>query len=208
MSSQGMTHANALHSARHGRRQAGASLIESLIAIVVMALGLLAVLGTQLHTLGNTQNSVRRTQAIRLIDDLSERMKSMPDAISLASAFTMGWSRAVATTGVPDCSTTACIPSQLAQFEMNRWLASVKDSLPLGQANVFAVEGEPRQLGVMLAWRANDKDTPEAAALLAPLSTGAAQVSCPEQRICHLQYISLNQRCLSVDADRAYCSGP
>ena len=189
-------------------RQAGVSLMETLIAIVVMAVGLLALLGTQLHTLGNTQNSVRRTQAIRLIDDLSERMKSMPDAISLASAFTMGWSSTVATTGVPDCSTVACIPSQLAQFETNRWLASVKDSLPLGQANVFVVAGEPRQLGVMLAWRANERDNADAAALLAPLSTGAAQVSCPAQRICHLQYISLSQRCLAVDVDHAYCSGP
>ena len=205
---QGMTLAHTFHTASYRPTQTGVSLVETLIAIVVMAVGLLALLGTQLHTLGNTQNSVRRTQAIRLIDDLSERMKSMPDATGLASAFTMGWSRAVATTGVPDCSTSACIPSQLAQFEMNRWLASVKDSLPLGQANVFVVAGEPRQLGVMLAWRANEKDTADAAALLAPLSTGAAQVSCPAQRICHLQYISLSQRCLAVDVDHAYCSGP
>lgn len=182
--------------------------MEALIAIVVLGLGVMGLLGAQLHTLVNSQNSVRRTQAIRLIDDLSERMKAMPDAVGSASLFTMDWSRKVAATGVPDCTTLACTSSQLSEFETNRWLSSVRDSLPMGQANVFVVTGEPRQLGVMLAWRINEQNTGDAAAVLAPASTGAASVSCPSGRICHLQYISLSQRCQPIDTDHAYCSGP
>lgn len=53
------------------RRQRGISLIESLVAIVVMALGILGILGVQMRTLTDTSTTVRRAQAIRLIEDLS-----------------------------------------------------------------------------------------------------------------------------------------
>ena len=64
------------------RRQRGISLIESLIALVVAALGILGVVGVQMRTLTDTSTTVRRAQAIRLIEDLSERMKVNPNAIS------------------------------------------------------------------------------------------------------------------------------
>lgn len=190
------------------RYQNGVSLMESLIAVVVLAAALLGMLGMQMRTLTNTQDSVRRTQAIRLIDDLSERMKAQPDAIGQASQITMNWDAAVQTTGLDDCATTPCTAKKLIRYEANRWLSSVKENLPLGQARVFSVTGDPRQLGVMLAWRVNDKDAADSAALLAPPSTGEAAVHCPEKRICHLQYISLTRRCLPIDADTAYCVGP
>jgi type IV pilus assembly protein PilV len=60
------------------RRQRGISLIESLIAIVVTALGILGILGVQMRTLSDTSTTVRRAQAIRLIEDLGERMRVNP----------------------------------------------------------------------------------------------------------------------------------
>ena len=194
-----------MHVKRFARQQ-GFTLIEALIGIVVLGLGVLALLVAQLHTLGNTQNSIRRTQAVRLIDDLSERLKAMPDAVAAAPLFATNWNAASSTTGVVDCSVVDCTSAQLAQFEKLRWLRSVQHSLPLGQANVFVVADMPQQLGVMLAWRANEKDG-DAAELIVPPSTGDAAVSCPAGRICHLQYISLAQRCQSIGADQALCGG-
>lgn len=186
--------------------QAGVSLMEALIAILLLTLGLLAILGMQVHALANVQDSVRRTQAIRLVEDLSERLKALPDAIGQASNVALDWESA--TTTVSDCAAMQCTPSQLAKFHANRWLASVKESLPLGDANVFVVASDPRQLGVMLAWRAHEKDGVDAMSVLAPPSTGVAAVSCPAKRICHLQFVSLTQRCLPIDADNAYCTAP
>ena len=60
--------------------QRGITLIESLVAIVVMALGILGILGIQMRTLSDTQNGVRRAQAIRLIENLSERKKVNPNS--------------------------------------------------------------------------------------------------------------------------------
>ncbi|RYH24567.1 MAG: type IV pilus modification protein PilV, partial [Alcaligenaceae bacterium] len=59
----------------------GISLIESLVAIVIAAVGILGVLGVQMRTLSDTQTTVRRAQAIRLIEDLSERLKVHPNAL-------------------------------------------------------------------------------------------------------------------------------
>lgn len=187
--------------------QRGVSLMEALAAVAVLALGLLSMLGMQLHTLTHAQDSLRRTQAIRLIDDLSERLKLQPDAIRQKTAYLLRWDSALAKVA-DDCAAKACTPAQFASYEINRWLATVKTTLPLGQAAVFEVAGDPRQLGVMLAWRANEQALPDAAKLpLAPPSTGTAAVSCPAQRICHLQYISLTQRCLSQASGAVYCGG-
>ena len=51
----------------HKKRQHGISLIESLIALIVTALGILGVVGVQMRTLTDTSSTVRRAQAIRLI---------------------------------------------------------------------------------------------------------------------------------------------
>ena len=46
------------------QRQRGITLIESLVAIVIMALGILGILGVQMRTLADTQTGVRRAQAV------------------------------------------------------------------------------------------------------------------------------------------------
>ena len=51
-------------SSHHAQR--GITLIESLVAILVTALGILGILGVQMRTLTDTQTSVRRAQAMGL----------------------------------------------------------------------------------------------------------------------------------------------
>ena len=43
----------------------GFALLEALVALLVVALGLLGILGLQMRTLADTQNGVRQAQAIR-----------------------------------------------------------------------------------------------------------------------------------------------
>ena len=74
------------------RRQGGITLVESLVAIVVAALGILGILGTQMRTLTDTQTTLRRAQAIRLIEDLSERMRVNPNALASLDAYVSDFS--------------------------------------------------------------------------------------------------------------------
>ena len=192
------------------RRQRGLTLLESLVAIVVAALGILGIVGMQMRTLADTQTSVRRAQAIRLIEDLHERLKVNPSTLVALTSYTSDWAHepAVAT----DCRATHCDPAELAAFDLADWKAAVKRSLPLGQATIFLAPGDVdvnrRLLGVMISWRENEVHDASAAYLDnidatlvrsadGTLSLGAAgAATCPADRTCHLQYISAASRCL------------
>lgn len=190
---------------QHKDSQRGVSLIESLVAIVVMSLGILGILGVQMRTLADTQTSVRRAQAIRLIEDLSERMKVNPSALGSMASYTTAWNNTP--TSPADCKTTACNSGQLAVYDLVQWKQSVKNTLPSADANVFVVADETdaanrRQLGVMISWRENEREsTADYTNPLATATTGGANVSCPAGSTCHLQYVQLNARCAPYTLD-------
>lgn len=187
------------------RRQNGITLLESMVAIVVMALGILGILGVQLRTLADTQTGVRRAQAIRLIEDLSERIKVNPNGLASLNSYVTAWGAVGGT--IPSC-TAGCTSTDLAVHDIDFWKKNVATTMPSGDANIFLVADETvaanrRQLGVMISWRANERtregettaDTNAYKAVFATANTGTAGVSCPAGRICHLQYIQLNSRC-------------
>lgn len=198
--------------------QKGVTLVESLVAIVVMALGILGILGVQMRTLNDTQTGVRRAQAIRLISDLSERIKAHPDARGIASSYVINWD---STLSAPTTScnigsgfpATSCSGADIATHDLYQWIAGVRAALPLGDARVFISSSDINQLGIMIAWRENERaregdssaDTSAFKAIFTPTATGASAVTCPTGKICHLQYISLNQRCLPYGAGLYYC---
>lgn len=188
------------------RQAAGITLLESLIAIAVLTAGLLAILVTHTRTLMHAQESVRRQHATRLMEDLAERLRILPDARSTAAWFlTHGWTESDLRPSPPDCRTTACTAAGLAQHGREQWLKNVSASLPLGQANIFSTPS-PYQLGVMLAWRTtaplgSDTVSPP------PVVADSSAIHCPAQRTCHLQYIHLGQRCISLEGDNLHCPG-
>ncbi|MGP1629262.1 MAG: type IV pilus modification protein PilV [Giesbergeria sp.] len=205
----------------HKNRQQGFALIESLIAIVVVALGIFGILGVQMRTLSDTSTTVHRAQAIRLIEDLSERLKVNPNATVDLDAYVTAFS---AEPPVVDCPSDICDHAQLAAYDLASWKKSVRDTLK-GQASIFVPPAESgiaatqrRQLGVMIAWRENERDTTtnfkdnidatKVRANNGSLSDGAA-IACPAQSICHLQYIPVAGRCLP-DANfpgKFFCAG-
>lgn len=194
-------------------RQRGITLIESLVAIVIAALGILGILGVQMRTLTDTQTTVRRAQAIRLIEDLGERMKVNPNALAEINSYVSPFN---ATPAVGDCQTKTCTRTELAAHDLAAWKQTVASTLPLGRASIFlsAAEsalpaGQARQLGVMIGWRENERDIANTAdrkiyrdAFNAGVSRKAdGTVSdkdpaiCPADLTCHLQYISVPARC-------------
>ncbi len=201
-----------LTSPHFSRSQRGITLIESLVAIVVTALGILGIVGVQMRTLTDTQTSVRRAQAIRLIEDLSERMKANPAAAGNLNSYLTAFGSTPPS--APNCESPAtCAPAQLATRDLRLWKDRVTAQLPLADASVFTVGDETdannrRQLGVMISWRENERahqgDVLGAANNykdpLSPAGTGAAGPTCPADKTCHLQYIHIYNRC-SANAD-------
>ncbi len=209
-------------------RQRGFTLIESIVALVVAALGILGVVGIQMRTLTDTQTSVRRAQAVRLIEDLGERLTTNPNALEALGSYASGF--ASNPPPVPGaCESAACDRAALATRDIAVWKESVREALPLGQANLFIAPGESgaadnrRLLGVMVAWRENERDTSGAykddidatkvRAKDGSLSDGTnAANACPPDFTCHLQYIPVIARCAPYFPGGAiklfYCPGP
>lgn len=200
-----------------GARQQGITLIESLVAIVVMALGVLGILGVQMRTLADTQTGVRRAQAVRLIEDLSERIRVNPSGVSLLASYATDTAAPSAPPTAQDvaallalqntCSTSTCTGTQLVARDRALWLATVQQSLPLGHARVFIVDSENvaadrRQLGVMISWRENERASDDSSytAALQPPDSAAGGVGCPSGRSCHVQYIQPGARCMPYGA--------
>lgn len=216
------------HNAQGARqRQRGISLLESMIALVVSVLGIMGILGMQMRTLADSQTATRRAQAVRLIEDLSERMRVHPNARDGLMRY-----MPAGTTIVSDFDDTPdredCIdnhPScELFADELATWKGSVENILRLGDASVFLAPWEdataPTQIGIMVRWRENERtndqgerDEDYMSALDAVTASGGANVACndPNDTIrytCHLQYITVAARCVrNKDDSKIYCPG-
>lgn len=197
--------------------QAGITLIESLIAVVIAALGILGVLGMQMRTLADTQTGVRRAQAIRLIEDLSERTRANPNSLAVLAKYSIPWGSSAS--NAKDCTTSECEPAEMSAYDMQQWVASVRQTLPGSTYQLAIVSGEhhfdnvdnERLLLIGIGWRENEKssDTDYDHPLTGKTDSGPAWANgCPAGKTCHFQLISLSGRCVpySVPA-QFFCPG-
>jgi type IV pilus assembly protein PilV len=177
--------------------QIGISLIESLVSLVVLSLGILGLAGVQARMLVETRTTNNRALAVGLIDDLSNRMllnraaalgnpAATPTPIPSSYALAFG----AAATAAQNCLTASCTGAQLAQSDLNLWRAAVARTLPGGQASVFLSTSDSRQIGVVVAWAANEGKAADATYNNPFNVTVAANgVACPTDFICHLVYV-------------------
>lgn len=111
-------------------RQAGFSLLESLIAMLVIAIALLAMGGLQLNALRATGGSMLRTIATQQAYDIADRARANLPAFRAGAYAGAGAVHAA-------CFTAAgCTPQQQAQTDLALWNQSNATLLPLGQGVV------------------------------------------------------------------------
>jgi hypothetical protein len=153
-----------------------------------------------------------RAVAVGLIADLSNRMLLNRDAAigtpvnpknttAIASAYTLSpWTAAPAapTVAAPDptdcrANTVICTPAQLAQSDLMSWRRAVAAVFPGGQATVFNSPNDARQIGIAIAWPANERNlasTSDQVLAAQPFSvTPTTGVTCPATFICHVVYV-------------------
>jgi type IV pilus modification protein PilV len=123
----------------------GATLIEVMVALVIMSIGLLGLASLQLSGVSNNSNSEKRTQAAILSNDLVERMRANPDEITTAAYATalpatanFNCTNPPATvcedsggTGAADCT-----PSLMTGYDAYTAWCDAKTLLPNGKISV------------------------------------------------------------------------
>ncbi len=118
-------------------RQQGATLIEVLIAMVVLAIGLLGLAGLQSTSIQSNQGSYYRSQATVLANDMADRMRANRTA-ALAGGY------AIAT--APRSSSSNTVSGTRAEKDKAEWLNALAETLPLGTGkitlnnNIFLIE--------------------------------------------------------------------
>ena len=109
-------------------KQTGFTLVEVLVALIVLSVGLLGVAGLQLFGLRGNVSASSRTQATYFAGDIIDRMRANyavargPDAAHLQYQVTMG-------------ATAVTVADPIAQADLTAWLAELQ-ALPSGKGSI------------------------------------------------------------------------
>jgi type IV pilus assembly protein PilV len=130
-------------------QSSGVALLEALVALLLLASGVLTSLWLQHLGLQTQRQQVNRSMAMGLADDLAERMRLNAGQVLRYSrswgAGTLG--------GALDCSALACSRGDLALWDMAQLQQALNTQLPEGDAAVFTLNGPVGWWGVVVAWR-------------------------------------------------------
>lgn len=112
--------------------QHGFTLIEVLVAIVVLSLGLLGLAGLIALGLKTNQTAYYRTIATQQANDMADRIRS-----NLAGARAGNYNAILANTPASvDCVALACTPAEMATYDWARWNTLNGILLPGGAGTV------------------------------------------------------------------------
>jgi type IV pilus assembly protein PilV len=133
------------------RRNAGFTLVEVLVALVIFAVGLLGIAALHIESLNAGRTALNRTQAVALASDLADRIRANREACTVGTAVCEYESATGAVTAACE-NTTGCTPAELAATDVFRWRAVGAVQLPGFDAAVNWTEGTPNLYLITIEW--------------------------------------------------------
>jgi type IV pilus assembly protein PilV len=137
-------------------REQGITLVESLVALVVLSVGMLGIASLYLTSLKTNRTALIRTHAVNLVNDMGDRIRANARA---RAAYDLQDAYAGAP-ALRDCVAVAnCSSAELAEDDLARWLEQVRDTLPGGSTaaevdfTAAAAAGRPDRYRIRVAWR-------------------------------------------------------
>lgn len=174
-------------------QESGVALVEALVAMVVLAVGVMGLAALQTRNLVDTRTGVARANAVMLANDLAERMRLNRSAALADSAVTRydrEWNTDATSTAVPDCLTAACDAADVRSFDLAEWYIALRQLLPSGDARIDAPDAAGH-IRVTFRWRNNPHASlsTEATAPLSIPIDGCQSESDQADWICHQVFI-------------------
>jgi type IV pilus assembly protein PilV len=111
------------------RAQRGITLVEVLVALVVMAIGLLGISSLYLESLRANRTSLLRAQAIELVNDMADRIRA--NRRGEAAYVKVVGAATIACAAV----TTSYKPEDIAKDDLACWVAAAEARLPRDSTN-------------------------------------------------------------------------
>lgn len=143
----------------HRNTDRGFSLIEVLIALIVMSVGMLGIAGLYVHGLQAGRTSLFRHQAVALAGDVSDRIRANPEA--KAGYNDTGFTGSLA----KSCLTDVCTAAEMAAYDKYFWDQQADDTLPDGDVTVTYAgpggSGMPATYTIVVSWSEAGQDQPQ-----------------------------------------------
>ena len=127
------------------RKVRGFTLIEVLIALIIMSVGMLGIAGLYVHSMQAGRTSVLRHNAVTLAGDIADRIRANPDA---GAAYALAGANNNCVDGGIDCT-----EGEMAANDIFLWDQQAATTLPNGQVNVVFNNGVfPPTYQITITW--------------------------------------------------------
>jgi type IV pilus assembly protein PilV len=120
---------------RNPHRQHGFTLLELLIALLVLSIGLLGLAALQTVGLRSNQMASMRTVATQAAYEMTDRMRANPAGLTITNQYYVLATGDATPTIATDCDAEACNTQELADFDLGQWRTRV-NNLPGGLSQV------------------------------------------------------------------------
>lgn len=150
-----------------GSKNAGFTMIEVLIAVLLLAIGVLGIAATQMISFQTNQSAYARSQAIYLATDIFDRIRANPEGYQSTSVYDSVDSLASEDVpSDPNCidSNGGCTPVQMARYDVREWIGnfsnvdSIDDYQPMlpNGRGVLARIGTSNDFVATVSWDERD----------------------------------------------------
>jgi type IV pilus assembly protein PilV len=110
-------------------RQRGFTLVEVMVALVVLAVGMLGIAGLYVTSLRSGGGAIYRMQAVNLASDLADRIRANPGG-------NLAYAGGAANNNCYGAAAIACAPPAMAANDLFVWQAQLANILPAGAGAV------------------------------------------------------------------------
>lgn len=157
-------------------REKGFSLIEVLVALLVLSIGLLGLAALQTTSLKYNTDSYTRTQATLLAYDIMDRMRSNLTGVSAGNYNVSASTAPSKIAAYNSCKNSAsgcgcdltganCSTSNLATYDLGKWYERLAATLPEASTNLATIStsssGSSTQVIITIRWKDRDLLTPK-----------------------------------------------
>ncbi len=139
------------HRARGAAGWQGFTLLEVLVALVILSIGMLGIGALNVASLQSTRTAIIRTKAVTFAADMADRIR----ANRLGLAAYAGPSADLGCADTQATGSAACTPAQMASHDLFLWRQLMTDpriGLPAAQATITFTPGSPPAYLISISW--------------------------------------------------------
>ncbi len=136
------------------RYQQGLTLIEVMIAIVILGIGLLGLAALHSAGLRQTHNSYLLAVAAQQAEEMAERMRANPQGVANGDYNAL----AGLGTSTADCDNNACSSLERSGFDHAVWSAENRNYFGTGNEGSVTIDGVTGVFDIAIAWTEVNSD--------------------------------------------------